>query len=98
MESVAVLGTYYSLSRAGAEFKMPPLIRPTTVEGMVDRPRRLFLVSTVAYPDTLGCPVFDGDGRVVGICLRNVEKGAPKSPVVLPASDLASVIAAASPE
>jgi hypothetical protein len=49
------------------------------------------------YPDTLGCPVFDADGRVLGISLHIVEKGLPKGTVVAPAADLAAVIALASP-
>jgi len=56
--------------------------RASTVIGIVERPRRLLLVSTDMYPDTLGCPVFDADGRVLGISLHIVEKGLPKGTVV----------------
>ena len=97
-ESASLQGTYFALSRAGDEFQRVPLLRASTVEGIIDRPRRLLLVNSVSYPDTLGCPVFDIEGRVLGICLRNVDKGTPKSTVVVPASDLASIIAAAAPE
>ena len=96
-ESASVLGTYYHLSRTGEEFQRVLLVRASTVIGIVERPRRLLLVSTDMYPDTLGCPVFDADGRVLGISLHIVEKGLPKGTVVAPAADLAAVIALASP-
>jgi hypothetical protein len=96
--SASLLGDYYQLSRNSDEFQNVLMVRPSTIIGMIERPRRLFLVSTDVFPDTLGCPVFDKEGGVLGICLRNVEKGLPKSAVLLPASDLATVIAQASPE
>lgn len=97
-ESVYLLGTYYQLSRAGDEFNRVLVARPSTVEGIIERPRRLFLASTTLYPDTLGWPVFNKEGKVLGICLHNVDKGIPKSLVLIPALDLAAIIAQASPD
>jgi hypothetical protein len=95
--SASVLGNYYQLSRTGEEFQRALMVRPSTVLGIIERPRRLFLVSTDIFPDGLGCPVFDPEGRVLGISLHYMEKGLPKDAVVVPASELASLIAQASP-
>jgi hypothetical protein len=97
-ESSSMLGNYYQLSRTGEEFQHVLLVRPSTVIGIIERPRRLLIVNTDMYVDTLGCPVFDAAGKVLGICLHNTEKGVPKSTVLEPAADLAAVIAAASPD
>jgi len=96
--AASVLGDYYQLSRTGEEFQRVLMVRPSTVIGVIERPRRLLLSSTDIYPDSLGCPVFDAEGRVLGIGLHNVEKGIPKGPVLAPAADLATIIAQASPD
>jgi S1-C subfamily serine protease len=97
-ESAAVLGTYYQLSRAGEELQRVLLVRASTVTGIIERPRRLLLISTDMYPDALGCPVFDADGRPLGISLHIMEKGLPKGTVLIPAADIAAAIAQASPD
>jgi S1-C subfamily serine protease len=97
-ESASVLGTYYHLSRAGEELQRVLLVRASTVTGVVERPRRLLLISTDVYPDALGCPVFDANGRALGICLHILDKGLPKGTVLAPAVDLAAAIALASPD
>jgi hypothetical protein len=58
----------------------------------------LLLISTDVYPDALGCPVFDANGRALGICLHILDKGLPKGTVLAPAVDLAAAIALASPD
>jgi hypothetical protein len=97
-ESASVLGNYYQISRTGEDFKRVLLVRSSTIFGIIDRPRRLFLVSTDLFPDAPGCPVFDPEGKVLGICLHDVEKGLVKGAVVVPAVDLAAIIARASPD
>jgi Trypsin-like peptidase domain len=96
--AASLLGDYYQLTRTAEEFQRVLMVRPSTVIAVVERPRRLLLTSTDIYPDGVGCPVFDREGRVLGICLRNMEKGVPKDAVLVPASDLANVISQASPE
>ncbi len=96
VDSASVLRTYFHLSRAGDAFKRVPLIRETTVVGIIERPHRLFLVSTDAILDTLGCPIFDPQGRVLGICLNDLDNGVNLGKVVVPASDLAAIIDKAS--
>jgi len=97
-DSASVLGDYYQLSRANEAFHRVLLVRACTFTGIVERPRRLFLVSTDMYPDALGCPVFDPEGHPIGICLNNIDKGRPSGVMVVPATDLAAAIGQASPE
>ena len=68
------------------------LVRPSTVTGIIERPNRLLLVSTDSFGDALGCPVFDSDGNVLGICVRYIEKGLPKGTVLIPAVDLVAAM------
>lgn len=96
-ESVSLLGNYYQLSRTGAQFQYALLVRESTVVGIVERPERLLLASTNAFPDALGCPIFDPEGRVLGINLNKMEKDRPAGVVVFPAADLEAVITKAFP-
>jgi hypothetical protein len=89
-EGAAVLGNYYQVSRADELIQRALLVRACTVNAILERPRRLLLVSTNSFADTLGCPIFDSHGKVVGICLHYVDAGLPKGTVVLPAADVAA--------
>jgi hypothetical protein len=91
-EAAKVLGDYFHLSRAGEVLQRVLLVRPSTVTGIIERPNRLLLVSTDSFGDALGCPVFDSDGNVLGICVRYIEKGLPKGTVLIPAADLVAAM------
>src|SRR5664280_742127 len=91
-DSASVLGNYYLVSRTGEMMQRVPLVRATTLTGIIERPRRLLLISTDSYADAVGCPVFDPQGSVVGICVRYVDKGVPKGTVVIPAADIAALV------
>ena len=91
-EAAMLLGNYYHLSRLPEAMQRTPLVRPCTVTGIIERPRRLLLVSTDWFGDVLGCPVFDAQGRVLGICLRYLVDGTPRGIVVVPAADIAEVV------
>jgi hypothetical protein len=90
-ESASVLGNYYHVSRAGEGFQRVLLVRACTVTAIIERPLRLLMVSTDLCSDVIGCPVFDPSGRVLGICLHCMDNGLPKSPVVVPAADVAAI-------
>jgi len=90
-EAATVLGNYYHLSRLGDAMQRVPIMRPSTVNGIIERPRRLLLISTDLFADAVGCPVFDIQGRVLGIGLRYVVNGLSKGTVVVPAADVAEV-------
>jgi hypothetical protein len=60
------------------------------VAAIIERPRRLLIVTTDSFPDAIGCPVFDPKGRALGICLHFMENGLPKGTVLVPAADVAA--------
>jgi len=91
-----ILGNYYILWRTGKAFQWVPLINFSTVTGIIEKPRRMFVVSE----QSLGSPVFDSGGNVLGICVRR-SGGNLATIVVLPAADVANEArqaAAAKPE
>lgn len=88
-EAAIVLGNYYHLSRLSEVMLRAAVIRPSTVIGIIERPRRMLLVSTDVTQDTLGCPVFDAQGRVLGICLRYVIDNRLRGFVVVSAGEIA---------
>jgi hypothetical protein len=88
-DSAAVLGDCCHLVRLNEAMQRTPVIRPGVIVGIIERPRRLLLVSTDAYADGIGCPLFDAQGRVLGICLRYVVGNVSKGIVVVPAAEVA---------
>jgi hypothetical protein len=86
--SAIVLGAYFELSRMGETLQRAPVVRPSTVIGIIERPRRMLLVST----DSVGCPVFDVQGHALGICLRLMVNNAWAGMVVVPSSDIVEIV------
>ncbi len=93
-DSASVLGTCFHLARTGEGMQRVALIRPGAIIAILERPSRLFVVDTDLFADGLGCPVFDGQGRVLGICLRLLVDGLSKGVVVVPSADVAGQVAA----
>lgn len=96
-ESAVLLGNYFQFSRAGQAFQRTLIVRNCTVIGIIERPHRFFMLSTDIYPDTVGCPVFAPDGRVLGICLNNIFNGRPSGTMVVPAVDIETALTQGSP-
>lgn len=82
-----VLGTYYIVARAPKALQRVPLIRASEVMGIVEKPRRLYLLTNQG----LGAPMLDAAGRVLGISLQHFANGRPTGVVVLPAADIADM-------
>jgi hypothetical protein len=82
-----VLGTYFDIMRASRELQRIPLVNVSTIIGIAERPRRLFLVSS----ESVGCPVFDGSCGVLGICVRYINNGHALRFVVLPSAQVAEI-------
>jgi hypothetical protein len=97
-EAARLLGDYFQLSRAADVLQRVVLVRSAAITGIVERPRRRLLVSTDVFADTVGCPVFDSQGKVLGINLRLMENGLPKASVLLPAADVAAAVAQNAPQ
>jgi hypothetical protein len=83
----AVLDKFYSVTRASKALQRVPIIMETAVTGIVEKPRRIYLVRDVS----LGSPVFDGTGRLLGLALQHFAGGRRVGIVVLPAEDIAEV-------
>ena len=82
-----VLGHYYYVTRAHKSLQRVPIVRETTVVGIVEKPRRMFLMSDQA----LGVPIIDPAGLVLGISTQYLENGRPTNLVVLSAADIAEL-------
>lgn len=83
----AVLGTYFSLGRAPKSLQRVPLVRVSEVTGVVEKPRRFFLMTD----QSTGTPTFDPEGRILGVTVQNFANGRPTGMVVLPAADIADM-------
>ncbi len=89
-----VLNTYFVISRAPKVLQRVPIVRPSVVVGIVEKPRRMFLMSD----QQLGCPVYDQQGRLLGISVQNLSGGRSSGLVVLPAADVAEIARQAAAE
>lgn len=82
-----LLGTFYYVARASKALQRVPLVRSSEVMGVVEKPRRLYLLSEQAA----GSPMFDAGGKLLGISLQHFANGRPTGTVVLPAGDIADI-------
>lgn len=89
-----VLSTYFIVSRTSKALQRVPVVRPTLIIGMLEKPRRLYLASD----QILGCPVFDLQNRVLGVCLHHLSNGRSNGVIILPAADLADIAQQAAAE
>ena len=80
-----VLGTYFEVTRVPKTLQRVPIVQMSTVVGIIEKPRRYILVTE----QTVGCPVFDPQGRVLGLSLVYSSGGRQISAVILPAADVA---------
>ena len=82
-----LLGNFFFVTRAMKSLQRVPIVRTTTVVGIVEKPRRMYLMSEHA----LGVPIFDSTGLILGISTQYLENGRPTSLVVLTAADVAEL-------
>lgn len=85
--SGTVLNDYFFVSRAQKAQQRVPLVRGTEIAGIVEKPRRFFLMTD----QSIATPVFDPEGKVLGITLQNFANGRPTSMVVMPSDDIAEM-------
>jgi len=83
----AVLDTYYYVARAPKVLQRVPLVRMTEIAGIVEKPRRFYLMTDQA----LGSPLFDPQGRTLGITVQHFANGRRTGFVVLPSADIAEM-------
>ena len=82
-----VLGNYFFVARASKSLQRVPVVRATEVLGIVEKPRRFYLLTE----QSPGTPVFDPQGKVLGISLQHFANGRITGMVVLPAPDIADM-------
>ncbi|HUR56860.1 MAG TPA: S1C family serine protease [Opitutaceae bacterium] len=83
----AVLGTYFYVARAPKTLQRVPLVRATEIIGLVEKPRRMYLMGDQA----VGTPIFNARGAVLGITVRYFANGRESGYVVLPSEDIAEM-------
>ena len=86
----ALLDDYFYVGRAAKIQQRVPLVRTTEIIGMVEHPRRLYLLTEQAA-QWMGTPVFNAAGRVLGITLQHFANGQRSGLIVLPAGDIAEM-------
>ncbi|MGH7944985.1 MAG: S1 family peptidase [Opitutaceae bacterium] len=86
----ALLGDFFYVGRAAKVQQRVPLVRTTEIIGVVEKPRRLYLLTEQAA-QWMGTPVFNAEGRVLGITLQHFANGQRSGLVVLPAEDIAEM-------
>lgn len=82
-----VLNNYFFVSRAPKVLQRVPLVRESEMLGIVEKPRKIFLMTDQA----LGAPMFDLLGRLLGITLQHFANSRRTGFVVLPAADIADM-------
>jgi S1-C subfamily serine protease len=85
-----LLGDYFYVGRAAKIQQRVPLVRTTEIIGVVEKPRR-FYVLTDQLAQWMGTPVFNPEGRVLGITLQQFANGQRSGLIVLPAEDIAEM-------
>lgn len=86
-----VLDAFFSVSRASKNLQRTPLVRVSTVAGIIAKPRRLFILTD----QVIGAPIFNAEGRVLGVTTQYLANGRPSGLIVLPAADIAEIAAQA---
>lgn len=81
-----VLADYLFVARAPKSLQRIPLVRRSEIMGIVEKPRRFYLVTD----QSVGTPLFDPQGRVLGISLQPFASGRA-SVIVMPAADIAEM-------
>jgi len=81
-----------ALGRLDETFQREPSVLTSEVSGITTRPRKLYRVMT----DSIGCPVFLGDGKLLGISVvrkpaGDLDNTTKLAPVILPAAEVAKL-------
>jgi hypothetical protein len=84
---VAVFDEYFDITRAPAAFERCAIARVSTVAGIVSSGRYIFVSSL-----SVGSPVVDTEGRMVGLGVRVASAGLPATAVLLTAPRVLEVV------
>jgi S1-C subfamily serine protease len=86
-EAAELLGGFYYVARAPKVLQRIPLVRLGEIVGIIEKPRKLYLLSD----QSIGTPVFDAQGKVLGISVQNFAGGRAAGMVVMPSADIAEM-------
>ena len=84
------------VGRLGAIGDRQPVVTAARVQAVIDKPRRFYITRPTDRTLPFGCPVFDGNGALVGfVTLRFTMQtnGAALLPVILPLADVLDDVA-----
>jgi hypothetical protein len=82
-----ILGNYYDVSRADKKVERAPAVRLVSIIGILSKPRQLMLATGYSP----GTPVFDAEGRILGVSVRHIVDGRSVGSVILPAVEIAAI-------
>jgi hypothetical protein len=82
-----VLSTLFLVSRGSKVQQRTPLVVPANIIGLIEKPRRMILATNYA----LSCPAFDLQGKLLGLCLRNLSGGRQAGLMIFPGPDIAEI-------
>ncbi len=83
-----ILGTYFEIGRLNKLLQRVAVVNTVTVIGTIDRPRKVILLEDDA---TLGSPVFDQQGKLLGLGFCFVINGSLARQVLVPPGDIADL-------
>lgn len=83
----AVLGNYFVVGRESKALQRVPNVRMTQITAIVEKPRRIYLLTQ----QSMGTPVMDAQGEILGISVQYFANGRPTAVVVMPAADIAEM-------
>jgi len=79
-----LLNRYFQIARAPKTLQRVPLTRETQVVGIVEKPRKVYLMTD----PSVGTPVFDAAGKVLGLSLNYFANGRAAAVILLPSADI----------
>jgi hypothetical protein len=85
-----MLRNVFLIGRAPKTLQRVPLVRSTEVIGVLEKPRKFYLTPEQG-PQWMGTPVFDAQGKALGVTLQHFANGQRSGLVVLPAEDIAEM-------
>lgn len=83
----AVLDRFFMIGRASKALQRVPIVQSSDIIGLLERPRRFYLMTH----QSVGTPIFDPAGRVLGVSVQHFANGRRSGLVVLPAADISEI-------
>lgn len=82
-----ILANYFDVSRASKKVERAPAVRIVNVVAILSKPRQLLLATDYSP----GSPVFDAEGKILGVSVRHIVDGRSVGSVIMPAVEIAAI-------